>query len=67
MEPDLKEYKSLMIVKQADMYFMVDFMKWAAEWAKDNGYDGQIRNTPEGYYELLGKLKIYKYENKTVS
>lgn len=57
MEPDLKEYKSLMLVKQANMNFMVDFMKWASDWAKDNGYDGLIRNTPEGYYELMGKLK----------
>lgn len=55
MEDDLRGYKSLIIIKQIDMDFMVEFMTWVTDWASENGYDGKVRNTPEGYYEIMGK------------
>ena len=54
MEPDLEGYTTLMIIKEVNMQLFTDFMYWIEDWAK--GYKHIVmRNTPEGYYELLGK------------
>lgn len=57
MEPDLKGYTSLMVVKSAKLTFFNDLMDWAIEWCEGVYDDPIVRNTPEGYYELMGKLK----------
>lgn len=57
MEWELEGYTTLMIIKEAKMSFFADFMIWATEWCKGVYDDPVVRNTPEGYYELLGKLK----------
>lgn len=57
MEPELEGYTSLIIIKEAKMTFLNDFMAWAIEWCKGVYDNPVIRNTPEGYIEILGKLR----------
>lgn len=56
MEQDLKDHTSLMVIQSAKMTFFSDFCLWAQDWCKGLYEDVVIRNTPDGSYEILGKL-----------
>ena len=59
MESIPEGYTSLIIIKEVKMAFFADFIVWANDWCKGVYDDPIIRNTPEGDYELLGKLINY--------
>lgn len=59
--PEQDGYESIAIIKQAQMSFLTDLMNWMSEqWFPENGYDGKeaiMRNTPQGFYEIMAKPK----------
>ena len=58
MEDKFKGFVSIIVIKEGNLSFFADLSKWAIEWFQQNGYEeGIMRNTPEGYYEILAKPK----------
>lgn len=59
--PEQDGYKSIIVIKEADLRFFADLMTWTNEvWFPENGYDAKeaiVRNTRQGYYEIMAKPK----------
>lgn len=57
MSDKLKEHTSLLVIKSGRLTLMTDLFEWVNEWCKGLYGDVVIRNTSDGSFEIMGKLK----------
>lgn len=58
MNEEPEGFHSLIVIKEGNLSFLADLMKWASEWAEEHEYESpRIRNTEDGFYEILAKPK----------
>lgn len=57
MSDELKDHTSLLVIKSGRLTLMADLLEWVGEWCKGLYEDVAIRNTSDGSFEILGKLK----------
>ena len=56
-ENELKDHRSLLVIKSGSLNLVADLLHWVGEWCDGLYEDVVIRNTPDGSYEIMGKLK----------